>query len=160
MVLLATTAVSMILTPRIGRALDAYGERTLLFYVNIAFIVALLGYALVPNVIVATFCYVAYTFIFPLAPMGATVYLRKIAPSADLAPSLAMGLTMQHASAVVVPVVTGYILNFVGFQIPFLVASGFAVVTLFVTRGLDATSQKSARKRAEEQTLRSDRQAV
>ncbi|CAN5802290.1 MFS transporter [soil metagenome] len=160
MVLLATTAVSMILTPRIGRALDAYGERTLLFYVNIAFIVALLGYALVPNVIVATLCYVAYTFIFPLAPMGATVYLRKIAPSADLAPSLAMGLTMQHASAVVVPVVTGYILNFVGFQIPFLVASGFAVATLFVTRGLDATSQKSARKRAEEQTLGSDRQAV
>lgn len=160
MVLLVTTAVSMILTPRIGRALDAYGERTLLFYVNIAFIFALLGYALVPNVIVATLCYVAYTFIFPLAPMGATVYLRKIAPAEDLAPSLAMGLTMQHASAVVVPVVTGFILNFVGYQIPFLVASGFAVVTLFVTRKLNSTSQKSPRKLAEESVSGARQQAV
>ncbi len=150
LVLLVTTAAAMILTPRIGRALDAYGERTILFYVNIAFILALLGYALVFNVVVATICYVAYTFIFPLAPMGATVYLRKIAPFADLAPSLAMGLTMQHASAVVVPVATGFILNYVGYQIPFLVASGFAVVTLFVTRRLDSESQKTIQKRTEE----------
>ena len=149
-VLLVTTATAMVLTPRIGRALDAYGERALLFYVNIAFVIALLGYAMVSNSIAATVCYVIYTFIAPLAPMGATVYLRKIAPSSDLAPSLAMGLTMQHAAAIVVPIVTGFILNYVGYQIPFLVASGFAVVTLFVSRRLDAASQKSDMKRAEE----------
>jgi len=149
-VLLVTTAAAVILTPRIGLAVDTYGERALLFYVNIAFILALFGYALVTNSILATICYVAYTFIAPLAPMGATVYLRKIAPSADLAPSLAMGLTMQHAAAVVVPVVTGFILNYVGYQIPFLVASGFAVINLFVSRGLNPTAQKTAAKRHED----------
>jgi predicted MFS family arabinose efflux permease len=152
-VLVATTLASMILTPRIGRALDQYGERSLLFFVNIAFIVALLGYAIVSNPIAATFCYVIYTFIAPLATMGATVYLRKIAPSNDLAPSLAMGLTMQHAAAIIVPVVTGFILNFVGYQIPFLVASGFALVTLIVSRKLDPAGQKSIMKRAEEAEL-------
>lgn len=149
-VLLMTTATAMILTPRIGRALDAYGERTFLLYVNISFILALLGYALVSNSTLATMCYVVYTFIAPLAPLGATVYLRKIAPSGDLAPSLAMGLTMQHAAAIVVPVVTGFILNYVGYQIPFLMASGFAVVTLFVSRLLDPVVQKTAAKRREE----------
>jgi predicted MFS family arabinose efflux permease len=149
-VLLATTAAAIVLTPRIGRALDRYGERILLRYVNIAFIVALAGYALVDNSIAATVCYVIYTFIAPLAPMGATVYLRKIAPSTELAPCLAMGLTMQHAAAVIVPIVTGYILNFVGYQVPFLVASGFAVVTLFVTGLLDPARQKTAAKQAEE----------
>lgn len=149
-VLLMTTAAAMVLTPRIGRALDAYGERALLFYVNLAFIVALLGYALVTNSILATVCYVVYTFIAPLAPMGATVYLRKIAPSADLAPSLAMGLTMQHAAAMVVPIVTGFILNYVGYQIPFMVASGFAVITLVVSRRLDPAAQKTVAKRTEE----------
>ncbi|MBA3379425.1 MAG: MFS transporter [Chloroflexia bacterium] len=149
-VLLMTTAAAMTLTPRIGRAVDAYGERVLLFYVNIAFILALLGYALVSNSILATMCYVVYTFIAPLAPMGATVYLRKIAPSADLAPSLAMGLTMQHAAAIVVPVVTGFVLNYVGYQIPFLVASGFAVVTLLISRRLNATVQKTVAKVQEE----------
>ncbi len=149
-VLLVTTAASMVFTPRIGRAFDAYGERTLLFYVNLAFVTALLGYALVTNSFLATLCYVIYTFIAPLAPMGATVYLRKIAPSADLAPSLAMGLTMQHAAAIVVPVVTGFILNYVGYQIPFLVASGFAVVNVFVSRRLDPVVQKTSAKRSED----------
>ena len=149
-VLLMTTAAAMTLTPRIGRAVDTYGERDLLFYVNIAFILALLGYALVSNSILATMCYVVYTFIAPLAPMGATVYLRKIAPSADLAPSLAMGLTMQHAAAIVVPVVTGFVLNYVGYQIPFLVASGFAVVTLLISRRLNASVQKTVAKVQEE----------
>jgi len=153
-VLLATTAASMVLTPRIGRALDRHGERILLRYVNIAFIIALAGYALVTNSIAATICYVIYTFIAPLAPMGATVYLRKIAPSSELAPCLAMGLTMQHAAAVVVPIVTGFILNFVGSQIPFLVASGFAVITIFVSRRLDPVAQKSAARRAEEERSR------
>lgn len=153
-VLLATTAAAMVLTPRIGRAIDRYGERTLLGYVNVAFVLALLGYALVNHSIAATACYVVYTFIAPLAPLGATVYLRKIAPSYDLAPSLAMGLTMQHAAAIVVPIVTGFILNFVGYQIPFLVASGFAVVTLIVTRRLDPVGQKSDRKRDEEVAAR------
>lgn len=158
-VLVATTLASMLLTPRIGRALDQYGERRVLFYVNIAFIVALVGYALAGQVIAATVCYVIYTFIAPLAAMGATVYLRKISPSADVAPSLAMGLTMQHAAAVVVPVVTGFILNYVGYQVPFLVASGFAVVTLFVTRKLDSEAQKTSWKREEEAESRARMQA-
>jgi predicted MFS family arabinose efflux permease len=85
-----------------------------------------------------------------LAAMGATVYLRKIAPSNEIAPSLAMGLTMQHAAAVVVPIVTGFILNYVGYQIPFLVASGFAVVTIFVTRMLNPSAQRTPEKLAEE----------
>jgi predicted MFS family arabinose efflux permease len=154
-VLLVTTATSIMVTPRIGRALDRYGERIVLRHVNIAFIVALAGYALVSNSVAATICYVIYTFIAPLAPMGATVYLRKIAPSYELAPSLAMGLTMQHAAAVVVPIVTGFILNFVGFQIPFLVGSGFAVVALFMTRLLDPANQKTRRKREEESARKS-----
>ncbi len=159
-VLLVTTAAAMVLTPRIGRALDLYGERTLLFYVNIAFVLALLGYALVTNSIAATICYVIYTFIAPLAPMGATVYLRKIAPSVDLAPSLAMGLTMQHAAAVVVPVVTGFILNYVGYQIPFMVASGFAVITLIVSRQLNPSEQKSSMKLAEDAETNALRRAA
>lgn len=63
-----------------------------------------------------------------------------------------MGLTMQHA-AVVVPIVTGVALNFVGYQTPFLAAGGFAVVMLFVTRSLDPANQKAARRLQEEAAL-------
>ncbi len=152
-VLIAVSALSVFAGSWIGRQLDRHGERQMLAIVNVAYIVALLGYALIDNVAVALGCYVIYSFIFPFSAMGATTYLRKIAPAADLAPSLAMGLTMQHAAAVAVPIATGFVLNFVGYQIPFMVAAGFAGLTFFVTRRLDPANQKSARRLHEEAAL-------
>lgn len=149
-IMLVTAAIAMFAGPWIGRQIDEHGERTMLGLVNIAYIIALLGYALVDNLAVAVLCYVIYSFIFPLSAMGASVYLRKIAPSRDIAPSLAMGVTMQHAAAVIVPIVTGFVLNYVGYQIPFLVASGFAAITILVTRRLDPANQKSPLRLQEE----------
>jgi predicted MFS family arabinose efflux permease len=149
-VMLVVAFGAMVLGPWIGRQIDLRGERQMLGVVNVAYIVALLGYALIDQVGVALICYVIYSFIFPFSTMGAAIYLRKIAVSNDIAPSLAMGLTMQHAAAVVVPILTGFVLNYVGYQIPFLIASAFAVVTLFVTRMLDPKTQKSARRLRED----------
>jgi predicted MFS family arabinose efflux permease len=153
-VLIAVSAMSMLAGAWIGRQLDRYGEKHVLSVVNVAYVVALLGYGLIDNVAVAIGCFVVYSFIFPLSAMGASVYLRKIAPVADIAPSLAMGLTMQHAAAIAVPIATGFVLNYVGYQIPFLIAAGFAIVTYFVTRRLDPPAQKSARRLREEAALR------
>lgn len=153
LIMLVTAGLAMVTGPWIGRMIDVHGEKRMLGIVNIAYIVALLGYALIDNTATAVTCYVIYSLIFPLSAMGASVYLRKIAPSRDVAPSLAMGITMQHAAAIVVPVVTGFVLNFVGYQIPFLVASVFALITVFVTQKLNAREQKSPARIAEEQEL-------
>jgi predicted MFS family arabinose efflux permease len=158
-VMIVVAFAAMVVGPWIGRQIDLQGERKMLGIVNVAYIVALLGYAIIDQVGIALVCYVIYSFIFPLSAMGASVYLRKIAPAGDVAPSLAMGLTMQHAAAVVVPVVTGFVLNFVGYQIPFLIAAGFATITIFVTQRLDPASQKSAR-RLQEDATRATRQAT
>lgn len=154
-VLLSVTTLSMLSGAWIGRLIDRYGERRMLGVVNITYVVALLGYGLIDNIGVAIACYILYMFIFPLSAMGAAIYLRKIAPTADIAPSLAMGITLQHAAAVAVPIATGFVLNFVGYQIPFLVASVFAVITYFVTRSLDPDAQKSSRRLAEESNSQS-----
>ena len=158
-IMLVVAFGAMVAGPWIGRQIDLHGERRMLGIVNIAYIAALLGYALIDQVTIAILCYVIYSFIFPLSAMGASVYLRKIAPARDVAPSLAMGLTMQHAAAVVVPVVTGFVLNFVGYQIPFLVAAGFAAITIIVTQRLDPVSQKSPL-RVQEDAARATRRAA
>ena len=53
-----------------------------------------------------------------------------------------MGLTISHATAIVVPIAAGFILNYVGYRIPFFVGCGIAVITFFVTLRLDPASQK------------------
>jgi MFS family permease len=129
---------------------DRYGERPLLAAVNVGYVVALAGYALVDNMAVAVVCYVIYSLIFPISGIGAATYLRKVAVADEIAPSLAMGVTLQHAAAVVVPVATGAVLNYVGYQVPFLIACGFAALTFLVTRRLAPERQKSPRRLAEE----------
>jgi predicted MFS family arabinose efflux permease len=152
-VLLGVTALSMFSGPWIGRMLDRHGERRMLALVNVGYVVALFGYALIDNVAVAILCYVIYSFIMPLSGMGAATYLRKVAVVDEIAPSLAMGVTMKHVAAVVVPIATGFVLNYVGYQVPFLIGAGFAVLTFFVTRRLSPETQKSPRRLAQEERL-------
>ena len=113
--------------------------------------VALAGYALVGSVYVAGLCYAIYSFIMPLSSVGSATYLRKVAASNDIAPSLAMGLSLQHAAVIVVPVTTGFILNFVGYQVPFLIACVFALMAVVVTRQLNPATQKAPERMAEDE---------
>lgn len=149
-ILLLATTLGMLSASWVGRMLDQYGERRMLALVNVAYVVALAGYALVDNVTVVAACYVVYMLVFPLSAMGAATYLRKVAPMDEVAPSLAMGLTLQHAAAIAVPVATGYVLNYVGYRLPFLIAGLFACLTFAVTRHLAPETQKSERRVREE----------
>lgn len=150
-VLFAVTTLNMTCGPWIGRMLDRHGERRMLALVNVGYVVALFGYALVDNLYVAVLCYVIYSFVMPLSGMGAATYLRKVAVADEIAPSLAMGLTMQHVAAVAVPIAAGFILNYVGYQIPFLIAAGVAGLTFSVTQRLSPETQKSPRRRRDDQ---------
>jgi MFS family permease len=144
LVVIVSTVVAMAFSPWAGRMIDRHGERRTLSAINVAYIVALGGYALMGNVLLACLFYVIYAFIAPFSAIGAATYLRKIAVPADIAPSLAMGVTLLHATALVVPVVAGLILNYVGYQVPFFIGCGFACIAALVTLRLDPVRQRSA----------------
>ena len=144
LVVIVSTVVAMMLSPWAGRMIDRHGERRTLSAINVAYIIALAGYALMGNVWLACLFYVIYSFIAPFSAIGAATYLRKIAVPADMAPSLAMGVTLLHATAIVVPVAAGMILNYVGYQVPFFIGCGFACIAAIVTLRLDPVRQRSA----------------
>jgi predicted MFS family arabinose efflux permease len=148
--LIVVNLTAMLSGRTIGRMIDNYGEKHVLGVINVAYIVALGGYALVNSVYVAAICYSIYTFIMPLSSVGSSTYLRKVAASDDIAPSLAMGVSLQHAAAIVVPIAAGFILNFVGYQVPFLIACVFAFVAMIVTRRLNPAIQKAPERIAED----------
>jgi len=148
LLLLAVTFVGIFASAWVGKLIDRYSERVVLQTINICFVFALGGYALANNVYLACVFYVLYSFVAPFPVVGASIYLRKIAVPQEVAPSLAMGVTLMHVTAVAVPVAAGFVLNFVGYQIPFFIACGVALVTVFVTRRLDPLSQRTAAKKA------------
>ena len=163
LLLVATKLLAMVTGPWIGGMIDRHGEKPLLGALNIIYIVALAGYALagyspVGDVYIASVIFLVYSVIFPLSSVGSATYLRKVAVRDEIAPSLAMGVTLSHAAAIVVPVTTGFILNFVGYQVPFLIACVFASLTILVTRRLDPATQRSPARIAEDRRLQSQLQ--
>jgi len=149
-ILIAVSLVNTLIGQHVGNLIDRIGERPVLAVANVLYVVALAGYAFVDNLWVLVGCYTIYSIIFPISWMGANTYLGKVATHSDIAPTIAMGLTMQHVAAIVVPLATGYILNFYGYQLPFMIAAGFAIVTMVSTRFIDPANQKSAARIAED----------
>lgn len=144
LLLMTVTFVAILSSSYLGRLIDRLGERTVLQAINIGYVVALGGYALSGNVYLACVFYVIYSFISPFSTIGASTYLRKIAVPEEIAPSLAMGVTILHATAVVVPVAAGIILNYVGYQVPFFIACVAALATVAITHRLDPEKQRTA----------------
>jgi predicted MFS family arabinose efflux permease len=154
LVLLAVTFASMMSSAFVGRMIDRHGERRMLSIINVAYMVALAGYALAGNVVLACVFYLVYAFIMPFSPIAASTYLRKIALAEEFTPSLAVGVTVLHSTAIVVPVAAGFILNFVGYQIPFFIACGIALAAALVTLRLNPMKQRCpARVAADEACL-------
>lgn len=161
LVLIAVTIGGMASSSYVGRSIDRYSERSVLQAINIAYVVALAGYALAGNVAVACVLYVVYAFIYPFSPIASSTYLRKIAIPEEIAPTLAMGVTIMHATAIVVPVAAGFTLNYVGYQIPFFIACSAAILTVFVTLRLNPPAQRTAGRVAlDESTLAAEQAAV
>jgi predicted MFS family arabinose efflux permease len=144
LLLLTVTFVGIVSSSYVGRLIDRLGERRVLQAINIGYVIALGGYALSGQVYLACVFYVIYSFISQFSTIGASTYLRKISVPEEIAPSLAMGITILHATAVVVPVAAGIVLNFVGYRIPFFIACGAALVMVGVTRRLDPVKQRTA----------------
>jgi hypothetical protein len=65
--------------------------------------------------------------------IGLNTYLQKTADPEDLGPSTAVGFTINHISAVIIPVFGGalWMLNW---RLPFLVGTGFAILSLYFTQ--------------------------
>ncbi len=116
----------------ISRAINVYGERVVLSLESASLFVLFLGYAFIENVWVAIILYVLDSIFFNFS-IGLNTYLQKTADPGDLSQSTAVGFTINHISAVVIPLIGGslWLLNW---QLPFIIGACLTVVSLFFTQ--------------------------
>jgi predicted MFS family arabinose efflux permease len=125
-------AINYFLNPMIGRAINHFGERQLLSIEYAGMILVFLTYAYTDSHIVAGIMYVLDFLIFNFS-VGVRTYYQKIAAPEDMASGMAMGFTINHIAAVVVPVLGG-VLWMVDYKIPFFIGVGLGVVSLAFTQ--------------------------
>jgi hypothetical protein len=133
---LLNNAVNFFLAPYIGKCINRFGERKVLTLEYGALIFVFVAYAIVDNKILAALLYIADHIFFNFA-IAIRTFFQKIAEPADIAPSMAVGFTINHIAAVVLPVIGG-ILWLIDYRIPFLAGAVLSGISLLLVQNISS----------------------
>ena len=125
-------AINYFFNPMIGRAINRFGERQLLSIEYAGMILVFFTYAYTDSHLMAGFMFVLDFLIFNFS-VAVRTYYQKIAAPEDVASGMAMGFTINHIAAIVVPVLGG-MLWMVDYKIPFFFGVGMGVCSLVLTQ--------------------------
>ena len=124
--------INYFVSPLIGRAIIRFGERKVLSLEYGSLIAVFLGYAWADSVWVVMGLYVVDHILFSFA-MAIRTYFQKVADPRDVAPSMAVGFTMNHIAAVVMPVIGGA-LWMIDYTIPFVAGAVMSGISLLAVQ--------------------------
>jgi len=125
-------AVNYVLSPAIGRAIVRFGERRVLSVEYGGLIVVFLVYAFSGSKWVVIVMYVLDHILFNFA-IAIRTYFQKVADPPDIAPSMAVGFTINHIAAVVMPAIGGA-LWIIDYRIPFIAGAGLSLISLLAVQ--------------------------
>ncbi len=112
LLLLTNFLINIFMAPLIGRFIEKFGERLSLIVEYFGLMVIFLLYAGLYyfdwSYVFASILFIADHMFFGLA-FAMKTYFQKIADSEDFAPTAAVAFTINHISAVFLPVILGYI---------------------------------------------------
>ncbi len=129
---LFNNAVNWFVNPLIGRAINAFGERLLCSVEYTGVVAVFLTYAYTGSKGVVAAMYVMDSILFNFA-VAIRTYFQKIADPQDIAPSSAVGFTINHIAAVFLPALGGY-LWMINYRIPFQVGAALGLLSLFLAQ--------------------------
>jgi predicted MFS family arabinose efflux permease len=132
-------SLGVVVRPLMGEVIDWLGERFVLAADEVLLLGVCLSYAFASDLLPAPFdlwllygAYVVDIVLFALR-VARTTYLAKIADDpTDVTPTIAAGITIDHAVAMSLPVLSGYIWEAFGYRWVFLLAGAIAVAGFFV----------------------------
>lgn len=124
--------INYFVSPLIGRAIVRFGERKVLSLEYGSLIAVFLGYAWADSLWVVMGLYVIDHILFSFA-MAIRTYFQKVADPRDVAPSMAVGFTINHIAAVVMPVIGGA-LWMIDYSIPFIAGAVMSSISLLAVQ--------------------------
>jgi len=120
--------INYFLSPMIGRGIIRFGERRMLSLEYFSLIIVFMAYATVQSKFLVAILYVLDHIFFNFA-IAIRTYFQKVGDPKDIAPSMAVGFTINHIAAVFLPAIGG-ILWVIDYRIPFVAGAAFSLVSL------------------------------
>lgn len=127
--------VNWILNKYIGKVINIVGERKLLTVKYLVLIAIFWAYAFSESGWLVMLLYIMEQLFFNFT-VAIRTFFHKIADKADIAPSMALSVTINHVAAVVVPLLGG-ILWMYDYRVPFYMGMGFALCSVIAVQLMD-----------------------
>ena len=124
--------INYFLSPLIGRGIIRFGERKVLSLEYFSLIFIFLAYATVSSKMIVAVLYVLDHIFFNFS-IAIRTYFQKVGDPKDIAPSMAVGFTINHIAAVFLPAVGG-LLWIVDYRIPFVCGAIFSMISLIAVQ--------------------------
>ena len=121
-------SINYFLSPTIGRAIIRFGERKVLSMEYLSLIAIFLAYAFTDSKWVAAGLYILDHIFFNFG-IAINTFFQKIGDPADVAPTMAVGFTINHIAAVFLPAIGGYFW-IIDYRIPFIAGAVMALISL------------------------------
>jgi len=125
---IVNNVVNYFLSPLIGKAIIRFGERKVLSGEYASLIVVFLAYAVVQDKLWVAFLYIFDHISFNFS-MAIRTYFQKIGRPEDTAPTMAVGFTINHIAAVILPAIGGF-LWLIDYRIPFVGGAVLSLISL------------------------------
>jgi len=134
--------INYYLSPLIGKSIIRFGERKVLSLEYVSLVFIFMAYALTPSrwVVAALFILDHIFFNFSIA---IRTYFQKVGDPRDIAPSMAVGFTINHIAAVFLPAIGGF-LWVVDYRIPFFGGAVMAAISLMAVQKIRVTGRNVA----------------
>jgi predicted MFS family arabinose efflux permease len=120
--------INFFLSPAVGRAIIRFGERKVLSLEYASLIAVFLAYAFTDSKWVAGGLYILDHIFFNFG-MAINTFFQKMGDPGDVAPTMAVGFTINHIAAVFLPAIGGYFW-IIDYRIPFIAGAVMASVSL------------------------------
>ena len=133
--------INYFLNPVLGKAIVRYGERKILTIEYTGLIFVFLTYGFTESKLIVMCMYILDHVLFNFS-MAIKTYFQKIGDPQDIAPSMAVGFTINHIAAVVIPVLGGLIWM-VDYRIPFVIGAMMSVVSLIAVQKISLPATQS-----------------
>ncbi|MGE5404453.1 MAG: MFS transporter [Candidatus Saccharibacteria bacterium] len=142
------TAMSIAFRPVLGRMIDSLGEKLIIAIESVVLIIICVMYGMAPGWFPAKIalplimaCYIADQLLFSVR-IARITYLNRIADDQqDIAPTLSMGVSIDHLVSMTIPFGGGLLWAYYGFPSVFMVAGGIALLNLLAALMIPEKSQ-------------------
>ncbi|GAB6904426.1 MFS transporter [Desulfosarcina cetonica] len=120
--------INYFLSPMIGRAIVRFGERRVLTLEYASLVFVFLAYAFTDSRWVVGGLYILDHIFFNFS-VAINTFFQKMGDPQDVAPTMAVGFTINHIAAVFLPAIGGYFW-ILDYRIPFIAGAIMALVSL------------------------------